>query len=203
MFTIAQYCHHDGEPIFVFFPLAPSTFLNCCLFNGKNKTPASDKWQRWFWFWGRWVCMTCHVLNFALKRANELCFQPCYFPMMNKRGLTLNCGIFQWERCALLLHTDFYHSNMKSTYSHRCRRIWNPWVKNLKHDQNCSKTYSCGFCVGKVCGGNKASFLSLIHPPLQLFVVLWWCVSCVPPCCSHHHHHVIRHGDILLYQKRN
>lgn len=43
------------------------------------------------------VRMICLVLNFALERENDLCSQLWYFLLMNKRGLTLNCGIFLQE----------------------------------------------------------------------------------------------------------
>lgn len=171
-------------------PLFFSTLLNCRVFS-KLKNPTSDKWWGRFdfgdsgcvWFVKYWIL--------HLQEQKELCYQLWYFLIMNKRGLTLNCGIFLRERallCCSVQHLRLKKKQFKSTPT------WSPGCVSL------TKTVTESIPVCSAVGGSYGStrHLSsfLIHPPFQLFVVLWWCISCVLLRCSPHHHHHHHHRHI-------
>lgn len=108
------------------------------------------------------------------------------------------------ESSALLLRT----TPMTKKKQFKSTPTWSPGCVSL------TKTVTESIPVCSAVGGSYGStrHLSsfLIHPPFQLFVVLWWCVSCVLLRCSphHHHHHHHRHitgrgGGTLVPKKRN
>lgn len=138
-------------PSFYFFF---NTLLNCCVF-GKLKNPTSDKLRVRFDFWDNGCVWYVKYWILHLKEQNELCYQLWYFLMMNKRGLTLNCGIVLWESSALLLCTESHDWGKKKTPT------WSPGHASL------TKTVTESiplFCSQRFVPINKASFL-FTDPP--------------------------------------
>lgn len=127
----------------------------------------------------------CDLLStgFCTWRTSELCFQPWYFLMMNKRGLTLNCVVFLWEGDALLLCaipmtllTSRQSKNFKTKWTYcqpqRKNKEWYNTSREMfcKLDQNCRWTYSCAFCSGTTFGATRHLPPLQIHPPFQMLV---------------------------------
>lgn len=151
--------------------LSYSTFQNCCVF-GKLKNPTSDKWWARFDFGDNGCVWFVKYWTLHLKDQNELCYQLWYFLMMNKRDLTLNCGIFLQESSALLLCTES-HDSKKSTPTFKSR--------SCKLDQNCNWINSCAFCSRRFVQVNKASFLFSDPPTIPAVCsTLVMCFLCPP-----------------------
>lgn len=167
MFTHAQYCHHDGEAIFVSFPLAPLALSWTAVYlTAKIKIQLLTNYEGNFRFWGTMgvydLLSTLH-----LKEQTSRVFDIWGIFLWWTREVWLSTVVFSCERGgALLLPTDLYSS---------CAS----WAKKSSSDSKESGTKTV--TEPKDVRGQQGALSSLlIHHPFQLFVVLWWCVSCTP-----------------------